>query len=149
MKNFFKEFKEFAIKGNMIDIAIGVIIGTAFNKVVEVLVKDIIMPPISLLTDGVHHADKKIIIRDAGSSATGETIDELAIGYGKLIESLIDFMIIGLTVFVVIKIMNSTKRKAENVEDKTVETPKDIELLSKLTKLVGEQNEILKNRPKS
>ncbi len=144
----FKEFKEFAIKGNMIDMAVGIIIGTAFNKVVDVLVKQIVLPPLSMLTDGINFADRRIILRE-GLDATQEgavEVKEVAIGYGALVEALLDFVIIGFTIFLVVKFMNSFRRKAQDPKDKTVETPKEIQLLSDLTDLMQEQNELLKNR---
>ena len=140
MKNFIQEFKNFAIKGNMIDMAIGIIIGTAFNNVVNTLVKKVVMPPLSLMTDGVNFADRKLILREAA-----ESIEEVAIGYGQLIEVLIDFGIIALTIFLVLKGINKFKSKAENPEDTEVETPKNIELLSKMEKLMQEQNELLRD----
>lgn len=138
-KSFLQEFKNFAIKGNMIDMAIGIIIGTAFNNVVNTLVKKVVMPPLSLLTDGVHLADKKYLLRNASDG-----VDEIAIGYGEMVEVLIDFLIIALTIFVVVRFINRFKDKAENPKDKTVETPKNIELLSNLEKLMEEQNAILR-----
>jgi|TARA_R110002051_G_scaffold165130_3_gene235949 large conductance mechanosensitive channel len=140
MKNFFKEFKSFAVKGNMIDLAIGIIIGTAFNKVVSTLVSKIIMPPLSLLTDDVNLSNKKIILREANGA-----IEEVAIGYGELIESLVDFGIIAFTIFVVVKFINRFKEKSEDPANKEVETPKNIALLSSLENLLKEQNEILKS----
>lgn len=141
MKNFFEEFKNFAVKGNMIDLAVGIIIGTAFNKVVSTIVSAIIMPPLSLLTDDVTLSNKKWILREAS-----ETVEEVAIGYGELIETLIDFTIIAFTIFVMIKFINRFKKKSEDPANKEVETPKNIELLSRLEKLIQEQNEILKNK---
>lgn len=145
---FFKEFKEFAVKGNMIDMAVGIIIGTAFNKVVDVLVKQVVLPPLSLITDGINFADRRIILReglDAGQNGAVEA-EEIAIGYGALIEALLDFVIIGFTIFLVVKFMNSFRRKAQNPKDKTVETPKEIQLLSDLTDLMQEQNEVLRKQ---
>jgi len=144
----FKEFKEFAIKGNMIDMAVGIIIGTAFNKVVDVLVKQVVLPPLSMLSDGINFADRRIILREGLDAAqTGAVeVKEIAIGYGALIEALLDFIIIGFTIFLVVKFMNSFRRKAQDPKDKTVETPKEIQLLSDLTDLMQEQNELLKNR---
>lgn len=140
-----KEFKEFAVKGNMMDMAIGIIIGAAFNKVIDVLVKQVMLPPLSLLTDGVNFQKKKIILQDAILEADGAIItEEVAIGYGALAEAFLDFMIIGLTVFIVVKFMNKLKKKAQDTTDTTVVTPKDIELLSHLTELMEEQNTILK-----
>ena len=141
----FQEFKEFAVKGNMMDMAIGIIIGASFNKVIDVLVKKIFLPPLSLLTDGVNFQNRKIILKDAFSDASGVFLtDEVAIGYGALGEALLDFVIIGFTVFIVVKFMNKLRNKAQDTKDKTVVTPKDIELLSHLTELMEEQNALLK-----
>jgi large conductance mechanosensitive channel len=142
-----KEFKEFAIKGNMIDMAVGIIIGTAFNKVVDVLVKQIVLPPLSLLTSGIDFSARKIVLRE-GISSIGqgvEEIKEIAIGYGAFLETILDFLIVGFTIFLVIKFMNRFRSKALDPKNKTVETPKDIQLLSDLTELVREQNQLLKN----
>ncbi|WP_298480042.1 large conductance mechanosensitive channel protein MscL [uncultured Maribacter sp.] len=143
MKNFIQEFKTFAVKGNMIDMAIGIIIGTAFNKVVNTLVKKVLMPPLSLLSEGVSLTDKKIILREAASG-----VDEVAIWYGELVEVLVDFGIISLTIFVVLKFINHFKDRAEDPKDKTVATPKDIELLASLETLLKQQNEILQKNDK-
>ena len=146
-----KEFKEFAIKGNMVDIAVGVIIGAAFNKVIDVLVKQVITPPLSLMTDGIQFSDRKIVLRDAveaSVSSTGKAVEEVAIAYGALIEAMIDFLVIGFTIFIVIKLMNRFRAKAQDPENKKVNTPKDIELLSSLNSLIKEQNELLKQNNK-
>ena len=139
----FQEFKEFAIKGNMIDIAIGVIIGGAFNKVVNVIVKEVLMPPLALMTDGSNWENRRFILRDAVAGTDKTKIDEIAIGYGKLLEAGIDFIVIAFTVFIVVKIMNSMKNKAEDPKDKTVTTPKNIELMNKTNDLLEKQNEFL------
>lgn len=139
MKKFYQEFKDFALKGNMIDMAIGIIIGVAFNNVVSTLVKKVIMPPLSLLSSGVSLKNKKIVLRDAA-----ENVEEAAIEYGELIEVLIDFVIITLAIFLVVKLMNRFRRKAEDPTDKEVETPKNIELLSNIEKLLEDQNKLLK-----
>lgn len=146
MLKILNEFKEFALKGNMIDIAIGVIIGTAFNKVVDALVKNVFLPPLSFLTDGASFEDSKVVLRDAVVENGNTTIPEIAIGYGKFLEATIDFFIIALTVFMVVKVMNRLKNKAEDVKDETVKTPKDIELLTKMTELMEKQNEMLSNK---
>ncbi len=126
-----KEFKEFAVKGNMIDIAIGLIIGASFNKVVDVLVKQIFLPPLALLTDGVNWENKKIILRESLTENGSAKLEEIAIGYGKLIEVLVDFLVVGITVFLVVKFINILRNKAEDPNDVTLTTPKDIELLNK------------------
>lgn len=140
MKNFIREFKTFAIKGNMIDMAIGIIIGTAFNNVVNILVKKVIMPPLTLLTQEVKFTEIKYVLREATTD-----LEEVAIGYGELFEVLIDFAIIAFTIFVVIKFINRFKSKAEDPENTEEITPKNIELLANLERLLQEQNEILKN----
>ena len=142
-----QEFKEFAVKGNMIDIAIGVIIGAAFNKVINVLVKEVLMPPLSMLTGGLDYADRKFILSPAIYGQEGaELSSEVAIHYGLLFEVLVDFFIIGLTVFLVVKIMNRLKNKAQDVSDESVKTPKDIELLTRMTELLEVQNELLNKK---
>lgn len=141
MKSFIQEFKDFAIKGNMIDMAVGIIIGTAFNNVVNTLVKKVIMPPLSMLTDGVNYADRKYVLK----VAEGEN-KEIAIGYGELVEVLVDFIIIALTIFIVIKFINRFKKKSEDPNNKTVKTPKNIELLSNIEELMKEQNTLLKSK---
>lgn len=147
MKSMFQEFKSFAVKGNMVDLAVGIIIGTAFNNVVTTIVKKVVMPPLSLMTDGVNLSNMRWVLRDGSTGANGELIsEEIAVGYGELIEVSVDFLIIALTVFVVIKAMNSLKRKAEDPKDKEVETPKNIELLSNIEKLIKEQNSILESK---
>jgi len=139
MRKFFSEFKNFAVKGNMVDMAIGIIMGTAFNNVVNVLVKKIFMPPLLLITNQVSFTEQKYVLREAM-----EGIEEIAIGYGFLIEVLIDFIIIGLTIFIVVKMMNRFQAKAEDPKNKEVVTPKDIQLLSNIEKLMEEQNALLK-----
>ncbi len=143
MKRFIEEFKNFAIKGNMVDMAIGIIIGTSFNAVINSLVTKVIMPPLSLLTNGVNLGNKKYILRDASSG-----IEEVAIGYGDLLNVLIDFLIVAMTIFLVIKGMNRFRNKAEDPEDAEVETPRNIQLLSNLEKLMQEQNELLRKQNK-
>ena len=133
MGKFFNEFKKFAVKGNMIDLAIGIIIGAAFNKIVDVLVKNIIMPPLGYLTAGVDLGDLKWIIAEPRKAADGSIIDPgIVIGYGKFIEAMMDFGIVALTLFIVIRFINSLKDQAEDEGNTTVPTPKDIQLLSEI-----------------
>lgn len=140
-----KEFKEFAVKGNMMDMAIGIIIGASFNKVIDVLVKKVFMPPLSLMSKGINFQDNKLVLREAISDASGTiTSTEVALGYGALFEALLDFLIIGFTVFIVVKAMNKLRSKSHDSKDVTVVTPRDIELLSELSELMQEQNQLLK-----
>ena len=142
----FNEFKEFAIKGNMMDMAIGIIIGASFNKVIDVLVKKIMLPSLSFLSGGINLQDKRLILRDADLDTNGIILNnQIANGYGSLMEAFLDFFIIALTIFIVVKFMNRLRTKAQDTSDKTVTTPKDIELLSKLTELMEEQNKLLRS----
>ena len=144
---FLKEFKEFAVKGNMMDMAIGIIIGAAFNKVIDVLVKKVFMPPLSLMTKGLNFEEKKYVLREAIVNAQGEvTSKPVAIEYGVLFETFLDFLIVGITVFLVVKAMNRLRDKAQDPKNEVVKTPKDIELLSHLTELMEEQNALLRNK---
>ncbi len=138
-----KEFKEFAVKGNMIDMAVGIIIGTAFNNVVQTIVKKVFLPPLSMLTDGVNFNNKKWVLKDA----VGDDIaTEVAIGYGELIEVTIDFLVIAFVVFIVIKLMNRLRKSAEDPKNVETVTPKDIELLNDLKELMQEQNKIISSK---
>ena len=136
-----KEFKDFAVKGNMIDMAIGIIIGASFNAIVNVLVKNIILPPFSLLSDGISFVDKKLILREASAQASQVSVD-----YGLFIETVLDFLIVGFTIFLVVKFINRLRVKAEDVQDATVSTPADVELLSKIKDLLEEQNKVLSKK---
>lgn len=147
MKGFFKEFKEFAIKGNMMDMAIGIIIGASFNAVVNTLVKSIIMPPLSLLTKGIKFQDRKFVLREKTLNENGTIADaEVAIGYGEMISVLLDFLIVAFTIYLVVRVLNRLRSRSENPKDKEVETPKNIELLSKIETLLKEQNTLLKKQ---
>ncbi|WP_179346495.1 large conductance mechanosensitive channel protein MscL [Winogradskyella ursingii] len=140
-----KEFKEFAVKGNMMEMAIGIIIGASFNKVIDVLAKKVLLPPLSLLSDGANFQNKKIVLREALLDASNMVItEEVAIAYGELVGVFLDFLIIGFTVFIVVKFMNRLKDRAQDTKDPTVKTPKDIQLLSDLKELMEEQNKLLK-----
>ncbi|MCB2219702.1 MAG: large-conductance mechanosensitive channel protein MscL [Bacteroidetes bacterium] len=135
-----KEFKEFAIKGNMFDMAIGIIIGTAFNKLVSSLVKDILMPPLGFILGRINFSDMKYVLQEEQKDATGALMKEaVSVNYGVFIQLSIDFLLIAFTVFVVIKLFNALRRKAEDTKEETVPTPKDIELLTEIRDLMKEQ----------
>lgn len=101
-----QEFKEFAVKGNVVDLAVAVIIGGAFGKITTSLVNDVIMPPIGLLLGGVNFSELSIVLKDATEEATAVTIN-----YGLFLQTLIDFAIIAFVIFMVIKGINASKRK--------------------------------------
>ena len=103
---FWQEFRTFAVKGNVIDMAVGIIIGVAFNKIITSLVNDVIMPPIGLFIGGVEFKDLQVVLRNARTLPSGEELPMVAIRYGTFINTIIEFLIIALTVFVVVKLMN-------------------------------------------
>jgi large conductance mechanosensitive channel len=102
------EFKEFAVKGNVVDLAVGIIIGAAFGKIVSSFVGDVVMPPIGVFLGGVDFSDLAITLKEA----SGE-IPAVVIGYGKFIQTLIDFTIIAFAIFIAVKAINTLKRKEE------------------------------------
>ena len=110
---FVKEFKEFAMKGNVIDLAVAVIIGGAFGKIVSSFVADIVMPLIGLLLGGVNFADLKWVIKEAVMEKGVEKVAAATLNYGNFIQVTIDFLIIALAIFMAIKAMNSMKKKEE------------------------------------
>ena len=112
MGKFLTEFKEFAVKGNAIDMAVGVIIGGAFGKIVSSLVDDIIMPPIGWLVGGVNFSDLKVTL-PAEKIAEGIQMKSATINYGNFIQTLIDFLVIALCIFLMIKAINKILRKPE------------------------------------
>jgi large conductance mechanosensitive channel len=136
-----KEFRDFAVKGNMIDMAIGIIIGASFNAIVNVLVKNIILPPLSLLSDGISFEEKKIVLKEATENSVQVSLD-----YGLFIETVLDFIIVGFTIFLVVKFINKLRVKADDIKDVSVPTPADIKLLSNIEKLLEEQNKLLKKK---
>jgi large conductance mechanosensitive channel len=106
-----KEFKEFAMRGNVIDLAVGIVIGGAFGKIVSSFVSDVLMPPLGVLIGGVDFADLSIVIKDAIVEAGAEVAPAVTINYGSFIQTIIDFAIIAFAIFLVVKAMNSMKKK--------------------------------------
>ncbi len=108
-----KEFKEFAMKGNVVDMAVGIIIGAAFGKIVSSLVNDVLMPPIGMLLGGVNFTELRATIQEASVDAAGNAINAVTINYGAFIQVIIDFLIVAFAIFMLIKAMNSIKKKKE------------------------------------
>jgi large conductance mechanosensitive channel len=109
-----KEFKEFSIKGNAIDLAVGVIIGAAFGKIISSIVNDIIMPPLGLIIGGVDFKGLKIVMKDPLIDATGKIIgDAVTLNYGNFLQTTFDFMIIAFCIFMMIKALNKLKKKED------------------------------------
>lgn len=103
-----KEFKDFAMRGNVVDMAVGIIIGAAFSKVVSAFVSNIIMPPLGLMIGGVDFTDLAVVLRPAQ-----EGLEAVTLGYGAFIQSVVDFLIVAAAIFVAIKVMNSLQRKKD------------------------------------
>jgi len=132
-----KEFKEFAMRGNVLDIAIGIIIGAAFGKIVTSFVNDILMPPIGLLLGGMDFTELLIPLKYAADGAV-----EVAIRYGLFISITIDFLIVAFAIFLVVKGINRLKRKEGNKEEKKAkpETTKEEKLLMEIRDLLKNKN---------
>ena len=112
-----REFREFALKGNMFDMAVGIIIGASFNKIVSSLVADVFMPPLGYIIGGVNFRELAYELQPSLMDDSGTLIQEAVyIRYGEFIQTSIDFIIIAITVFVVIKVINRLKRKSEDEE---------------------------------
>lgn len=126
-----QEFKAFAMKGNVVDMAVGIIIGVAFGKIVTSAVNDIIMPPIGLLVGGVDFKDLSIVLKEATEGAAAITIN-----YGNFIQVIFDFLIVAFVVFMVIKAINATKRKKEEVPAPPPAPTKQEELLAEIRDLL-------------
>lgn len=122
-----KEFKDFAMRGNVVDMAVGIIIGAAFGKIVSAFVKGVVMPPLGVLLGGVDFSDLKYVIQEA----EGE-VAEVAIMYGGFIQSVIDFLIIAFAIFMAIKLMNSLKKEEEAAPEKPAEPPRQEVLLEEI-----------------
>ena len=109
------EFKAFALKGNVVDMAVGIIIGGAFGKIVSSLVSDIIMPPIGMLVGGMNFSNLHIVLQKAHmNEATGKMVEAVTLNYGNFIQTTIDFLIIAFSIFIAIKFMNKLRTKIED-----------------------------------
>ncbi len=140
MGNLLKEFKEFAVKGNVMDMAIGVIIGGAFGKIVTSLVNDIIMPGIGVLTGGINFSDYKFVIQQGVMNGEEVITPEVAITWGSFVQTIVDFLIIAFCIFVAIRFMNRFKKKVEE-EPAAPAGPTQEELLTQIRDLLKEQNQ--------
>jgi len=109
----FKEFKEFAVKGNVMDMAVGIIIGGAFTPIVRSLVDDILMPPLGFLLAGVDVSDYRLVLKEAATAADGTDIPAVTINYGHFVNIVITFMVVAFAVFVLVKGMNRLRRAEE------------------------------------
>jgi large conductance mechanosensitive channel len=108
-----KEFQEFAVKGNMVDMAVGIIVGGAFGKIVNSLVADVIMPPIGVMLGGVDFKDLAVTLKEATVDAAGAELAAVTLNYGMFLQNVVDFLIIAFSVFMMVKLVNSLRRKHE------------------------------------
>ena len=140
MSKFLNEFKEFAMRGNVLDMAVGVIIGGAFGKIVSSIVNDVIMPPIGWLIGGVNFSDLKITLPTV--NVAGEELKAATINYGNFLQTSFDFLIVAFCIFMLIKVVNkfANKKKAEEEAPKPAPEPSNEE------KLLMEIRDLLKNK---
>ena len=124
------EFKDFAMRGNVVDMAVGIIIGAAFGKIVSSLVEDVIMPPIGYLIGGVDFTDLKVILKAAEGEAAAVTLR-----YGEFLQTVFDFIIVAFAIFVAIKAMNTMKKSAEK-DASPAAIPQDVALLTEIRDLL-------------
>ncbi len=140
MGKFLQDFKEFAMKGNIIDMAVGVIVGGAFGKIVSSLVNDIIMPLVSLITGGDGYKNLKYIITEARpATADGvAAVEEVAVNYGLFIQNIVDFLIIALSIFVALRVVMKFMKKEKEAP---AEPTKEETLLTEIRDLLRKQSE--------
>lgn len=135
-----QEFKEFAVKGNVVDMAVGIVIGGAFGKIVSSFVADVVMPPIGLLIGNMNFIDLMWTLKEASTNEAGEEIAAVAIKYGSFFQTVFDFVIIAFAIFMVVKGMNSLKRKEEEAPAEAPAPPEP----STEEKLLTEIRDLLK-----
>ena len=131
-----KEFKTFAMRGNVMDMAVGIIIGAAFGKIVSSFVNDILMPPLGLLLGDVNFSDLSMTLKEASIDAAGNEVAAVTLNYGMFIQTIVDFIIIAFAIFMVIKAMNNMKKKEEAAPAPPPGPTKDQELLSEIRDLL-------------
>lgn len=137
---FLKEFRDFAIRGNVIDLAVGVIIGGAFGKIISSLVSDVIMPPVGVLIGGINFTDFVITLKAASMDAAGNIIPAVCINIGNFLQTVLDFTIVAFVIFLAIRTVNRiSHKKAQEPVAPPVPT-KEEELLAEIRDLLKEKN---------
>lgn len=140
--SFLKEFKTFAMRGNVVDMAVGIIIGGAFGKIVSSIVSDLIMPPIGLLLGGVNFTNLKIVLKQAHTDpVTGTVSDAVSINYGNFLNVTLDFLIIAFSIFLLVKLINSMQRKKAEVPAAPPAPTKEEQLLTEIRDLLKENKQ--------
>lgn len=142
MKKFLTEFKEFAMRGNVVDMAVGVIIGGAFGKIVTSIVNNIIMPPIGVLTGGMDFTDLKLVLKDAVKEGDQVVSEAVTLNYGQFIQDVVDFLIIAFCIFLMVKGIAALSRKKEEKLAEPAPAPEP----SAEEKLLTEIRDLLKNK---
>lgn len=145
MNKIVKEFKDFAIKGNMIDMAVGIIIGGAFGRIITSLVNDVIMPPIGWLVGNVNFSDLAVTLRDAYTNEAGETVEAVTLNYGNFIQVCFDFLIVALCIFFFIRLINRLKNGVSKKEEEPAAPAPEPEP-TKEEQLLAEIRDLLKNK---
>ncbi len=140
--SFIQDFKAFALKGNVVDMAVGVIIGGAFGKIVTSIVNNIIMPPIGVLTGGVDFTDLKLVLKDAVKEGDQVVSEAVTINYGQFIQDVVDFLIIAFCIFLMVKGIAALSRKKEEKPAEPAPAPEP----SAEEKLLTEIRDLLKNK---
>lgn len=140
MKKFIEEFKAFAMRGNVLDMAVGVVIGGAFGKITTSIVNDLIMPLISVLTGGINFSSWKLVLKQAVLDAQGAVVaEEIAVNYGNTIAIVLDFIIIAFAVFCLVKAINRFHRKKEEAPPAPPEPSAEEKLLTEIRDLLKEK----------
>ena len=121
------EFKSFAMRGNVVDMAVGIVIGGAFGKIVSSFVNDVLMPPIGMLMGGVNFTELSIVLAEATAEAEAVTLN-----YGSFVQTVVDFVIIAFAIFMVVKAMNSMKKKEEEAPAEPPKPSAEVELLTEI-----------------
>ena len=126
------EFKEFAMRGNVVDLAVGVVIGAAFGKIVASLVNDIIMPMVGYIVGGVNFNELAFELKPASVDAAGAEVAAVLVKYGAFIQTIVDFLIIAFAIFVAVKVINTLKRKQEESPAAPAEPSEEVKLLTEI-----------------
>ena len=148
MSNFLKEFKEFAMKGNVVDMAVGVIIGAAFGKIVSSLVNDIIMPLIGVFTGGINFTDYKWVIQKAVMDGQEVLKPEVSMNWGAWVQTVVDFLIVAFCIFVMIKFINNLRKKTQKEQLEEAAAPAPDPAPTKEEVLLTEIRDLLKQQRK-
>lgn len=141
MGKFLSDFKAFAMRGNVIDMAVGVIIGGAFGKIVSSMVDDLIMPVIGVITGGMDFKDMKYVLQNATTGADGVVKDAVTINYGMFIQNVVDFLIIAFCIFMAIRVVQKFHKQEQAKADEPAAPDPNTELLTEIRDLLKEQKQ--------